>query len=293
MLQIVSALLACAAAAPSGLAPIIAPVVYSAAVAVPAAVPTISPGDIQAAAIDAQVKANDLARAAADKAQEITDQAVEDINGRAITDATLANEKNIEAFWSNEDKKWQALDAIKTAEAQIDGAAASNADAYAKSALGAHTFIAAQPAPVLRVAPVIAAPIAPVVYSPYVAAVKSVSTQTVEVKAEANKEEQAQKTEKAEEASVKIAEPVAAEGDSVQVEAATAEKVATAEKAAEVETKPFVIANPVVAPFVGVYRYNVALPGVSSFVAQPVINYATSYQQVHGVLAPTVVKHAW
>ncbi|XP_075988007.1 pupal cuticle protein PCP52-like isoform X2 [Anticarsia gemmatalis] len=267
---IISALLAYAAAAPSG---IVAPLIYH-SVAIPASVPTISPGDIQAAAIDAQVKINDLARAAADKAQELADQAVENVNEKVVTDVNQANEKSLEAFWSNEDKKWQALDALKTAEAQIDGAAASNAQVNAKIAVGGVVpYVAAVPAPL---SPVIA-PIPPVVYTPYLAGVKSVTTQTLEVKSE-------EKNEKKEEAVVKTAEPektVEAEKGEV-VEAAT-EKT---------ETKPVVLASPVVAPFASVYRYDVAFPAVGHVVAQPVVNYATSYQQINGI-APTFVKTVW
>lgn len=58
----ITAILACAAAAPSGafIAPLAAPV--APLVAIPAAIPTLSPGDLQAAAINAKVQAEDQAR---------------------------------------------------------------------------------------------------------------------------------------------------------------------------------------------------------------------------------------
>ncbi|CAH1643009.1 unnamed protein product [Spodoptera littoralis] len=167
---IVAAVLACAAAAPSGLlgasyghgllghaglaaahaapyalaAPLAvatAPlaVAHAAHVAAPVAVahaahvagpalPTISPGDLAGAAIDAHVEAADHVRAAADAAREYHDQASE-LHGQAINAA--------------EDHSWQAVDAVKTAEAQLDGAAAGAAPVLAKQLAG---HVAAAPA---------------------------------------------------------------------------------------------------------------------------------------------------
>lgn len=150
--QIVAAVLACAAAAPSGL--LAAPyghglvghaglavahaAPYAVAHAAPLAVahaapalPTISPGDIQAAAIDAHVEASDHVRAASDAAREYHDQASE-LHGRAINAA--------------EDHSWQAVDAVKTAEAQLDGAAAGVAPVLAKQLVGHAPLVAAAPA---------------------------------------------------------------------------------------------------------------------------------------------------
>uniref|UniRef100_A0A2H1V4Z4 SFRICE_013636 n=1 Tax=Spodoptera frugiperda TaxID=7108 RepID=A0A2H1V4Z4_SPOFR len=279
---IVSALFAVAAAAPSGLyAPVIVPAVR--AVAVPAAIPTISPGDIQAAAIDAQVQAQDQAQAAVDKARELAEQANENINEKAITDATTANEQNLEAFWSAEDKKWQAVDALKTAEAQIDGAVASNANNLAKSAVsGVVPYVAA----VGPVAPIVA-PIPPVVYSGYIAP-SSYSTQTLitgqEIKTEIKEENK--------EAAVKTAEPAPAEPAQAEGEKKAEESPAL--KAAEnLKEKPAFIAQPVIAPIglPNVYRYDVAVPAVGAVIGQPILKYA-AVQPVPGVFTPTFVK-AW
>ncbi|CAH2084183.1 unnamed protein product [Euphydryas editha] len=127
---VLSALFACAAAAPSFLAP-----VPLAAVAIPtiAVAPTIPPGDIQAAAINAQVQAVDQARSIADEAEERAMQAVENRNEGVVEANDLVKEKSEEAFWAAEEKKWQAMNEAQVAAAKIDGAVASNADVIAKS----------------------------------------------------------------------------------------------------------------------------------------------------------------
>ncbi|XP_050343791.1 cuticle protein 1-like [Nymphalis io] len=107
-----------------------APVAVAHAAAV--AVPTISSGDIQAAAIDAHVETADHARATVDTIRQINDQAAE-IQGRAINAA--------------EDHAWKAVNAAQTAAAQIDGAAANASPTIARQIAG-------------QVAPVVAAPIA-------------------------------------------------------------------------------------------------------------------------------------
>ncbi|NP_001166774.1 cuticular protein hypothetical 3 precursor [Bombyx mori] len=207
---IVSALVACVAAAPSHLVPF--PAVAYHAVAIPAVVPTLSPGDIQAAAIDAQVKAADLAQAAADKAIAINEQNAENYNVKAVVNTNLAQEQAVDGVWAVEDKKWQALDALKTAEAQLDGAVASQAVQLAKSAVGA--------------APYVVAPVFPVVY-PGIAspAIKSIATQppVEEVKTVADVEASA----KAEEGPAEL-EVGKVEGntDSVAVEAKSASEAA-------------------------------------------------------------------
>ncbi|XP_050678871.1 cuticle protein 38-like [Leptidea sinapis] len=151
VLIVAAAFLACAAAAPSGAllaAPYAhgysglalghaGPLAYAAApVAVahaPVAVaPTIPPGDLQGAAIDAHVEASDHARASVDAAREYHDQASE-LQGRAVNAA--------------EDHAWQAVDAVQTAQAQIDGAAAGVAPNVARQLVG-------------HAAPVVAAPVA-------------------------------------------------------------------------------------------------------------------------------------
>lgn len=140
-LQIAAAVLACAAAVPSGLlaghgyighaGPLAyahgpvglahAPVAVAHAAPLAVAAPTISPGDIQGAAIEAHVDAADHVRAASDAAREYHDQASE-LHGQAINAA--------------EDHSWQAVDAVKTREAQLDGAAAGAAPIIAKQLAG-------------------------------------------------------------------------------------------------------------------------------------------------------------
>ncbi|XP_061726650.1 cuticle protein 38-like [Cydia pomonella] len=181
---IVAAVLACANAAPSGLlaapyghglighgAPLAyghagplavahaAPlaVAHAAPLAVAhAAAPTISPGDIQGAAIDAHVEAADHVRAAVDATRELHDQAAE-LHGQAVNAA--------------EDHSWQAVDAVQTHQAQVDGATAGVAPILAKQLAGhAGVYAAAAPAlahaayaaPIAHAAPVLAhaAPIA-------------------------------------------------------------------------------------------------------------------------------------
>ncbi|KAI8441553.1 hypothetical protein MSG28_015138 [Choristoneura fumiferana] len=156
---IVSAVLACATAAPSGLlaapyahglaapyghglaAPYGHGLAYAAAPLAVAhaapALPTISPGDLHGAAIEAHVEASDHVRAAVDATRELHDQAAE-LHGQAVNAA--------------EDHSWQAVDAVKTAEAQLDGAAAGAAPVLAKQLVGhaapglvAHSAYAAPP----------------------------------------------------------------------------------------------------------------------------------------------------
>ncbi|CAB3262055.1 unnamed protein product [Arctia plantaginis] len=135
---IVAAVLACAAAAPSGL--LAAPyghglaghgglaLAHGASLAVGhaaiahagPALPTISPGDIAGAAIDAHVEAHDHVRASVDAAREL--------QGRAVNAA--------------EDHSWQAIDAVKTQEAQLDGAAAGVAPVLAKQIAGHANLVA-------------------------------------------------------------------------------------------------------------------------------------------------------
>ena len=265
--------------------------------AVPAAIPTISPGDIQAAAIDAQVQAQDQLQAAADKARELADQASENVNEKVITDSTAGEEQNLEAFWSAEDKKWQAVDALKTAEAQIDGAVANNANLLAKSAVSGAVipYVAA----VGPVSPIVA-PIPPVIYSSYIAP-SSYSTQTLisgqEIKTEIKHENNEAAVKAAEPAPaaepVQVAEPVPAEKTEEKVEAAPSPALKAAENLNE---KPALIAQPLFSAahigFPNVYSYNVAVPAVGHVIGQPILKYASPVPQVHGVLAPTFVK-AW
>lgn len=98
-----------------------------------AVAPTIPPGDLQGAAIDAHVEASDHARAAVDAAREYHDQASE-LQGQAHNAA--------------EDHAWQAVDAAQTHKAQIDGAAAGVAPIVARQLAGHVAPVAAYAGPV-------------------------------------------------------------------------------------------------------------------------------------------------
>ncbi|XP_039747572.1 pupal cuticle protein PCP52-like [Pararge aegeria] len=138
---ILSAILACVAAAPSGLFPYgafpiapaspyaafpFAPVSPYAALSVaPVLVaPEVPAGDIQAAAIDAQVKIADQARSLADQARELAEQAAENKDEGVDESNDLAKARSEEAFWASEEKKWQALNEAQIAEARLASAAA-------------------------------------------------------------------------------------------------------------------------------------------------------------------------
>lgn len=185
--------MALASAAPSG---VIAPLAV-----VPAG--TIDAGDIEAAAINAKVFAEDQAIAAIDKAREQKDLAIEEHNEKVEEVNDLVKEKNEELFWSVEEKKWQALDAVKTAEAQIDGSIANNADAIARSAYGGiivPTYLASAPqviSPFVYAAPGFVAP-ANLDAKPQLkdeTLVKTAEPEKEEVKAENVEEVKAEKVE--------------------------------------------------------------------------------------------------
>ncbi|XP_022115892.1 pupal cuticle protein PCP52 [Pieris rapae] len=174
---IAAAVLACAAAAPSGLlaysglagpyAHGLAPLAHAPVALAhgPVAVaPTIPPGDIQGAAIDAHVEVSDHVRASADAAREYHDQASE-VQGRAINAA--------------EDHAWQAVDAAQTAQAQIDGAAAGVAPNVARQLVGHSALVHATP--LVHSAPVVAAPVVagPLAYGHGYAGARSVATSSL------------------------------------------------------------------------------------------------------------------
>ncbi|XP_034838611.1 pupal cuticle protein PCP52-like [Maniola hyperantus] len=129
-----TALLACVSAAPS----ILAPYPYALPIAVNGvaplvAAPTISPGDIAAVAIDAQVKLADQARYISDEAKDKAEQAVEKQNQDVRNANDLAKEKEEEAIWAAEEKKWQVINEVQIAEARIAGSIASKVDPEAIS----------------------------------------------------------------------------------------------------------------------------------------------------------------
>lgn len=132
--QIVASILACAAAVPSGL--LAAP--YSVGIA--PALPTISAGDINGAAIEAHVEASDHVRAAVDATRQVQDK-VNELHGQAINNA--------------EEHAWRVVDDVKTVEARLDGAAAAAAPVLSKQ--------------LVRQAPVVAAPVAVSYAAPEVA----------------------------------------------------------------------------------------------------------------------------
>ncbi|CAG5053132.1 unnamed protein product [Parnassius apollo] len=144
VLILIAAYLVSATAAPSGafFGSIVHNPYYT--IPIPAAVPTISAGDLQAAAINAKVQFEQQAQAAADKARELAEQAIEKQNEGIIEANDLAKERAEESFWAAEEQKWQALDALKTAEAQIGGSIASRASDVALAAYSVPTAIQAQ-----------------------------------------------------------------------------------------------------------------------------------------------------
>lgn len=148
--------MAYASGAPSGV--ILGPLAPAVAIA---PVPTISSGDVQAALINTKVSIDDATQAAQDQARELTEQVIEDQSDKIVEQTDLVKERSLENFWANEELKWQALDRLETAEAQLDGARASSADAIAKSVISTPLLaIPAIPAaPVLENAPKIEAPI--------------------------------------------------------------------------------------------------------------------------------------
>ncbi|XP_045782855.1 pupal cuticle protein PCP52-like [Maniola jurtina] len=133
---IVSAFLACASAAPSVLNfvpytafPLTPGSPYAALSVAPVPVapivaPEVPAGDIQAAAIDAQVKAADEAQARADKARELQEQAAENIDEGVAEANDITKEKSEEAFWASEEMKNQALNEAQIAEARLAAEAA-------------------------------------------------------------------------------------------------------------------------------------------------------------------------
>ncbi|XP_034838523.1 pupal cuticle protein PCP52-like [Maniola hyperantus] len=159
------AVFACAAAAPSALLPAaysaglinpwasplaapwaVSPLAVARTVALPAVGATIPPGDIQGAAIEANNNAVDAVRAVNDQVSEL--------QGRAINAA--------------EDHAWQSVSAVQTAQAQVDGAAASVAPNVAKSLVSPVAPIAAYsaaPIATYSAAPVATYAAAPALYS--------------------------------------------------------------------------------------------------------------------------------
>lgn len=68
-----------------------------------------------------------------DQARALTEQAIEDQKDQIKESIDIAKENTEEAFWSTEDQKWQALNAVQTAEAKLDGSIASNSHGLARS----------------------------------------------------------------------------------------------------------------------------------------------------------------
>ncbi|CAG9137039.1 unnamed protein product [Plutella xylostella] len=282
---ILSALLACAAAAPSGaiitpLASVLAP-----AVAIPAAIPTIPPGDLEAAAINAQVEAEDRARALADKERELAEQAAAATEDKTVEVVSEVKEKADDSVWTEEEKKWQALEALNVAQAKLqgamagyDGAIAANAPALAKSALAGTVLV---PAPYIPTA-VFAAP---GIVAPVAKAAEPAKLETEEPKPETPAEVAAPLIE------TKSSLP---EGEKTEAVAIEAEKPA-GPKPAESEIKPVAI------PFSSLLAAQpLALAAPWTLGLAPIaLPYAASTTVINGqlvggqVLAPTVLKTQW
>lgn len=196
-----------------------------------------------------------------------------DHNEKVVEATDQAKERSLEAFWENEDKKWQALDAAQTAQAQIDGQLASSSDAVAKSLV----------VPTVQVSPVVA-PVHNYVYTPGFVApgLKIAAPVAVPKEPEAPKEET--KAEKVEEQKT----------DSVQVESASV-KTADAPKL-ETETKYVVGQSQLLSTFPAVptlkFLPQVQPWGSVAFV-QPGLRTVATIPYPGHVLAPTVYKTVW
>ncbi|XP_038217637.1 pupal cuticle protein PCP52-like [Zerene cesonia] len=254
---VLSAILACAAAAPSYIAPV--PLL-------PLQVASVSADDLQAAAINAQVKAEDHARALADQARELAEQAIENQQEGIVEGTDLAKERSEEAFWAAEDKKWQAINAAQTAEAAIGGALASN------EALRSSLAYVPGVVPVLsKLGAVAVTPVAGL--SAAVSSDVNVQTAAGEVanvkSAEAAEANNAEKpveaaAEEKKDAGVQSADVKSADAESVEVQAQSADQVAQeAPKTENVEGKAFhSVVHPVpvgLAP----YSYQSIVPNVA------------------------------
>lgn len=79
------------------------------------------------------MKIDDAAQFAADEARALTEEAIENQKDKINESIDIAKENTEEAFWSIEDKKWQALNSVQAAEAKLDGSIASNSHALARS----------------------------------------------------------------------------------------------------------------------------------------------------------------
>lgn len=193
-----------------------------------------------------------------------------DTNEKVIEANDQVQEKAVETFWADQEKKWQEYDAVQTAQAQLEGKIASESEAVAKSVV------------VPAVAPVVPA-VAPVVpYSPYVVpgVIAPVAKTTIEIPEAPKPEEKKAEEPKAEE------KPEEPKSDSVQVESA-AVKTAEAEKVPE--TKYVVGQTPLLATFpLSPLKFApqpwapVVAPGI-----QTIVPYGAH------VIAPTVLKTVW
>lgn len=176
---------------------------------------------------------------------------------KSIVSNDAVKENTEESFWSAQEKQWQVLDALKTAEAQLDGALASNAPVLAKSIVGAPLVAGVVPA-------------APIVYTPGIIA-PVVKTVKEEAKAEEPKPEM-------NEPLVKSAEETKEDKDSVTIEASTK----------NLEAKPQIA--PVVAPLAIQPYYSHGYPIVAPVALSPVLKYS-AWPQIG--LAPAIVNSGW
>ncbi|KAL0809782.1 hypothetical protein ABMA28_011278 [Loxostege sticticalis] len=254
-----AALLACASAAPSGAVIGHLPI---------AALPTVNPGDLQGALIDAKVQTEDYLRSIAEKQREAVEQVV-DQNEKVVEAVDQAKERSLEAFWANEDKKWQALDAVQTAQAQIDGQIASSSDAVAKSLV----------VPTVQVTSPVVAPVPTYFYTPgFVAPGLKIAAAIPEAPKEEPKAEKPEETKT----------------DSVQVESAN---VKTAD-AAKPETQPkYVVGQSQLLSTYPVVPTLKLVPQVQPWgsvaFVQPGLKTLSPVPYAGHVFGPTVIKTVW
>ncbi|KAL4712241.1 hypothetical protein ACJJTC_011102 [Scirpophaga incertulas] len=268
------AIFACAAGAPS--APLLTPIAPVAAIPLPTA--AVNSGDLQAAIIDAKVQTEDLIRAAADHTRENAEQAIAETNEKVIEANDLARERSLEAFWASEEKKWQALDAVKTAEAQLDGQLASTSDTAAKSLVAAPI--------VAPIGPVVA-PIPQYFYTPGIVAptVKIAAQSLIPIPEPSKPQEQKEE--------LKAETPEDQKNDAIKIESADFKAAEAKPENISGESK-YVVANaPIIAP-IPLSNLKIASPWLTSPVAlvQPGLNTVAVPYAGH-VLTPTVIKTVW
>jgi hypothetical protein len=175
------------------------------------------------------------------------------------------------------------LDAIKTAEARLDGQVASQSDAAAKSLI--------VPPVVAPVAPVVA-PISPYFYVPGIIAPGFKTFTETLINTEAPKEEKKEEVKSAEKPEEK---PEENKSDSIPVESADV-KAAEPKPEAQIETdSKYVVANTPLIAQLPLTPINYASPWAASPVAliQPGLKTVAALPYAGHYLTPTVLKTVW